>query len=603
MCQEIKMRIQKLRELMKERGIDAYIIPSADNHQSEYVGEYFKAREYMTGFTGSAGTAIVMMDEAGLWTDGRYFLQAENQLKDTGIELYRIGNPGVPSIEKFLIDKMPESGVLGFDGRLIAMKEGSNFEQKLAGKKVSIKYDEDLVDLIWENRPELSKEKVFYLEEKYSGESTTSKLKRVREYMNATSSNYHILTSLDDIAWLFNIRGNDVKYSPFILSYAIIGLEDSKLFIDESKLSDEIKSILAHDKIELRPYNEIYEAVKEFKDSDTILLDPNRMNYALYKNLSPVSTKAEATNPTVLFKAMKNKTELDNMRNAQIKDGVALTKLMYWIKNNYKNEEITELSASDKLEEFRKQQDGYLWQSFAPICAFKDHAAMMHYSATEESNVRLVDGHLFLIDTGGNYYEGSTDITRTMALGEVSSEIKTHFTAVVRGMINLSRAKFLYGCRGYNLDILARQPIWDLDLDYKCGTGHGIGYLLSIHEGPCGFRWYVAPHIDDSNVLEEGMVITNEPGIYIDGSHGIRIENELVIRKGTQNIQGQFMYMEAITFVPIDLDAIDVKLMNREEREYLNNYHKMVYEKISPFLTEEEKIWLKEYTREINPHH
>ncbi len=603
MSQDIRTKIQKLRELMKERRIDAYIIPSDDNHQSEYVGDYFKAREYMTGFTGSAGTAVVMMDKVGLWTDGRYFLQAENQLKGTGIELYKAGNSGVPTVEEFLVDKMPQSGVLGFDGRLIAIKQGSNFEKKLSEKKVSIKYDEDLVDLVWEDRPEISKEKVFYLEEKYSGESTASKLKRLREYMNSIGSNYHILTSLDDIAWLFNIRGNDVKYSPLVLSYAIIGLEKSTLFIDESKLSDEIKSMLTNDKVQLKAYNDIYEAVKEFKKSDTVLLDPNRINYALYKNISPLATKAEATNPTILFKAMKNKTELENMRKAQIKDSVSLTKLMYWIKNNYKTEEITELNVSDKLEEFRKQQEGYLWQSFDPICAFKEHAAMMHYSATEESNVRLTQGHLFLIDTGGNYNEGSTDITRTLALGEVSSEIKTHFTAVVRGMINLSRAKFLYGCKGLNLDILARQPIWDMDLDYKCGTGHGVGYLLNIHEGPCGFRWYVSPYVDDNNVLEEGMVITNEPGVYIDGSHGIRIENELVVRKGIQNIQGQFMYMETITFVPIDLDAIDVKLMNREEREYLNDYHKMVYEKISPFLTEEERVWLKEYTREINPHY
>lgn len=602
MSQEIKSRIEKLRELMKKRGIDAYIIPSSDNHQSENVGEYFKAREYMTGFTGSAGTAVVMMDEAGLWTDGRYFLQAENQLKDTGIDLFKIGNPDVPTVEKFIIDNMPSSGTLGFDGRLIAMKEGSNFEQKLKDKNVSIKYDEDLIDLIWDDRPELSKEAVFYLEEKYSGESTTSKLGRVRAYMQTVDANYHILTSLDDIAWLFNIRGNDVMYSPLILSYAVIGMDKSELFIDESKLSDEIKAILAKDDIILKPYNDIYDAVKAFSSQDTVLLDPQRINYAMYKNLSPIATKAQTANPTILFKAMKNETELKNMKAAQIKDGAALTKLMYWIKNNYKNQEITEITVSEKLEELRKEQEGYLWQSFAPICAFKDHAAMMHYSATKESDVKLEEGHLFLIDTGGNYYEGSTDITRTMAIGEVTKELKTHFTAVVRGMINLSRAKFLYGCRGYNLDILARQPIWDLDLDYKCGTGHGIGYLLNIHEGPAGIRWYVAPHIEDSSTLEEGMVLTNEPGIYIDGSHGIRIENELIVRKGTKNNQGQFMYMEAITFVPIDLDAIDVSQMNKEERAYLNTYHKMVFEKISPFLNQEEKNWLEDYTKEINPH-
>lgn len=594
-----RTRIEKLRELMKKEGIDIYIVPSSDNHQSEYVGEYFKSRQFITGFAGSAGTAVITMDKAGLWTDGRYFIQAENQLKGSGVRLYKMSTPGFPKVEEFLKEEMPANGVLGFDGRTIGLKEGNSYKMKLSDKNVSIKYDKDLIDEIWNDRPAMACEKVFELDVKYAGESLEEKLERVRNIMKEEGASHHILTTLDDIAWLFNLRGSDVMYSPLFLSYAVVGENEAILFTDEKKLSDEIKKHLEKDNVRILPYDDIYEFVKGFNADNTVMLDPVRINYALYLNIPEETKIVERENPEIIFKAVKNETELENTRKAHIKDGVASVKLMYWLKTGIGKEKITELDVAEKYDEFRKQQEGYLWQSFSPICAFKDNAAMMHYSATKDSNAELSEGHLMLTDTGGNYYEGTTDITRTYALGEVPQLIKEHFTAVARGMINLSKVRFLYGARGLNLDILARGPMWDLDIDYKCGTGHGVGYLLNIHEGPQGFRWQMVPGKSETHILEEGMVITNEPGIYIEGSHGIRIENELIVRKGDSNVFGTFMYLEPITFVPIDLDAIDPELMNKDEIKYLNWYHSEVYKKISPYLDEDEKEWLRKYTRSI----
>ncbi|MDD3141469.1 MAG: aminopeptidase P family N-terminal domain-containing protein [Lachnospiraceae bacterium] len=593
----IPERITRLRALMNEKHIDAYIIPSADNHQSEYVGDHFKSRAFITGFTGSAGTAVITKEEVGLWTDGRYFLQAEQQLVGSGITLFKMGNPGVPTTEDYLANVLPVNGTLGFDGRLIAMEEGNQLANVLARKNVSINYDFDLVDVIWENRPELADEPVFALDVKYSGESTSAKLTKLRATMRDMKATVHIITSLDDIGWLLNIRGNDVEYSPLILSYAIITMDKVDLFIKESKLNDTIKSSLKKDGVIFHPYNAIYEEVKKFNSNDILLIDPAKINYALYNNISLDVTKIEKANPTILFKAMKNEVELANIRNAHIKDGVAHTKFIYWLKENIGKIKITEMSASDKLEEFRAAQDGFLWPSFEPICAFREHAAIVHYTSSPETDLELESGYLFLSDTGGNYYEGSTDITRTIALGEISKEQKAHFTMVARSNLNLAHTRFLYGCCGYNLDIIARQPFWDMNLNYNHGTGHGIGYLLNIHEGPTGFRWQMRAH--EAHPFEEGMVITDEPGIYISDSHGIRTENELIVRKGEANEYGQFMYFEPVTFVPIDLDALLPELMAPSEKEFLNSYHKKVYDLIAPHLTTDEKAWLKHNTRAI----
>ncbi len=590
-------RVQRLRSLMAEKGIDAYVVPTADFHQSEYVGEHFKARKFITGFSGSYGTAVITKDDGGLWTDGRYFFQAENQLSGSGIRLMKMFVGDTPSITEYLQANIPEGGAVGFDGRVLSMGEGQEYEEALSAKNIRIHYSDDLIDAIWEDRPSLSKKPAFFLEEKYSGESSASKLARVRKAMAEKGADSHIIASLDDVCWLLNIRGDDVDFFPLLLSYAVVTMDKAELYVDGSKLDDRIREELSKNNVSIHPYNDIYEDIKSLSPDSTTMIDPMKMNYALYKNI-PCKI-VEAANPTILMKAMKNDVELENVKEAHIKDGIAITKFMYWIKNRYDKEPITELSSAAKLTELRSAQEGYISDSFEPLCAFADHAAMMHYSPSEETDVQLKSGAFFLNDTGGGYYEGSTDITRTFVLGSVDQQMKKYFTAVVRAMMRLSRARFLYGCYGYNLDVLARGPIWDLDLDYQCGTGHGVGYLGNIHEAPTGFRWYVVPSKNEHHQLEEGMVITDEPGIYEDGQFGIRIENEFIVRKGTKNKYGQFMYFETVTFAPIDLDGIDPEEMSRDEREWLNNYHKDVYEKIGPHLTDEEREWLKGYTRAI----
>lgn len=595
----IKERLAKLREYMSEKNIDAYIIPSSDNHQSEYVGDHFKCREFISGFTGSAGTVVVTMEEAGLWTDGRYFIQAEKELEGSTIKLFKMGEEGVPTTEEYLYESLKDGKTLGFDGRVICAKEGINLEKKLAKKNIKIVYDYDLVGMIWNDRPDLSTAKAFLLDVKYAGETFSSKLNRVRESMKEKNANVHVITTLDDIAWLFNIRGGDVKFNPVVLSYALITLDKVYLFVDENKLNEEILNELSKENVEIKPYNDIYEFIKTLDKNDKILLDSTKINYAILNNIPSEVEKVDEFNPTMFMKAQKNPIELENIRNSHVKDGVAFTKFMYWLKNNVGKIEISELSASKKLEDLRREQEGFIEPSFGTIAGYRDHAAMMHYSATKESDAKLEASDLFLIDSGGQYFDGTTDITRTIALGKINDELKKHFTAVARGMINLSMAKFLYGVRGYNLDILARRPMWNMGIDYKCGTGHGIGFLLNVHEAPNGFRWRIIPDRFDSAVLEEGMVTTNEPGIYVEGSHGIRTENELVVRKAEKNEYGQFMEFEVVTLAPIDLDAIDPEEMNKEEKAYLNWYHELVYNKVSPFLTEDEKTWLKEYTKAI----
>ncbi len=593
----IAERITALRALMAERGYDVYMVPTDDNHQSEYVGEHFKARAFITGFTGSAGTAVITKDEAGLWTDGRYFIQAAQQLEGTGVTLFKMGEPGVPTVEDYIADVLPQNGTLGFDGRVVAMGEGQALVDAVAPKNGNINYSEDLIDLIWEDRPSLSEKPAFALGEEYTGESTASKLERIRKAMKEAGANVHVIAALDDVCWTTNLRGDDIEFFPLLLSYAVITMDDMKLYIDERKLTDEMKANLAKDNISLRPYNAVYEDVKELSDSDVIMVDPARLNYALYNNLPKNAKVVELTNPTVLMKATKNDVEIKNIINAHIKDGVAMTKFMYWLKQNVGKIEITEISAAEKLESFRKEQEGYLWQSFEPICGSGEHAAIVHYAATPETNIPVVTDGLFLTDTGGGYMEGSTDITRTFAFGNLTDRMKEDFTTVLLCNLRLARAVFLYGTCGYNLDILARMPAWERGINYNHGTGHGVGYLMNIHEASSGFR--IAIRDREKAPIEAGMVLTDEPGIYIEGSHGIRTENELLARNGQKTEYGQFMYFEPITYVPIDLDAVVPEMMTTEDKEQLNAYHAKVYELIAPKLSEEEREWLKEYTRAI----
>ncbi|MBR5127815.1 MAG: aminopeptidase P family protein [Roseburia sp.] len=593
----IQERLQALRAEMKKRGVDIYVIPTADFHESEYVGEYFKARAYMTGFSGSAGTAVVTMTEAGLWTDGRYFVQAERQLEGTGVTLFRMAEEGVPTIEEYLTKELPEGGCLGFDGRVVNTAWGKKLATVAEKKNSKLYVDEDLVGLIWTDRPALAKTAPFILEEKYVGKSVAEKLAGVRAKMEEAGADTHILTCLYDIAWLLNIRGNDIDCVPVVMSYLVMNREECIWFLQEEVLDDTVKTYLAENQIITKPYDSIYEYVKTIPATAKVLLSESGVNYRICNNLQEGITVINQSNPTELMRAMKNPIEVDNTRKAHVKDGVAFTKFMYWLKNNIGKIPMTEISASDYLEARRREQEGFVELSFHTISAYGPNAAMMHYSATPESNAELKPEGFLLVDSGGHYYEGSTDITRTMALGPITEEMREHFTAVCRSNMNLANARFLYGCSGLNLDILARGPLWDLNIDYKCGTGHGIGYLLNVHEGPNGFRWRIVPERKDSGTLEEGMITTDEPGVYLEGKYGIRTENELVCHKGEKNEYGQFMYFENITYAPIDLDAIDPEAMTKRERAMLNEYHAMVYRVLSPYMTAEENEWLKQYTR------
>lgn len=591
---KITEKIAKLKELMKERGIDYYIIPSADYHQSEYVGDYFKGREWISGFTGSAGTVVVTQNEVGLWTDGRYFIQAEKQLQGSGITLFKMGEEGVPTFIQYIVNNIQSGETLGFDGKVLATNTVLDFEAKFKDKKVNFNFEFDLVGEIWRDRPSLPASQVFVLEEKFTGESVEKKLTRVRNILEEENCDVNIITSLDDIAWIFNIRGNDVKNNPVNLAYAAITVDKAVLYIGEEKLNSEVEKYLYKNGVEVRDYFEIYEDMERVSNSNIIMMDLNKVNYTIFKKLNPEIKVIDRSNPSTIMKACKNKVELENLRNSHVKDGVAVTKFMYWLKNSIGKEEITEMSATQKLESFRKEQELYIEPSFDTIAAYESNAAMMHYKSTPETDRRLEAKNLFLVDSGGQYFDGTTDITRTFVLGECSEELKKHFTLVLKGMINLSKVKFLYGVTGTNLDILARQALWNIGIDYKCGTGHGVGFLLNVHEGPQGIRVQYNPQ-----VLEEGMNVTNEPGVYIAGSHGIRLENELIVQKAEKTEFGQFMKFETMTYAPLDLDGVIKELLSKEEIEYLNNYHQMVYEKVSPYLTLEEKEWLKEYTRAI----
>ena len=522
----IKERLMKLREEMNKEGMQAYIIPTSDFHETEYVSEYFAARKYMSGFTGSAGVLVVLLDKAGLWTDGRYFIQAANQLAGSGIDLMKQGQEDTPSIEEYIVTNLTQGSIVGFDGRVMNVNDANKYKQAFMMHDIKMVTDKDLVGRIWDDRPALPCTETFHYDEKYAGKSISDKLTQVREAMKGYNCRSHIVTKIDEIAWLYNLRAHDVPHFPVALAYTIIKENDAMIYIDASRLDEESKTLFAQNHIQVKDYEAIYEDVKTLEGP--VLVDGNFVNSKIVYTLNTEIVYAQ--DPIVLLKAMKNEIELANTRNAHIKDGVACTKFMYWLMQNVNNG-ISEMSAQEKLQELRKEQADYLEDSFNTICAYKEHAAMMHYSSNEETNVELKPEGMLLVDSGGQYLDGTTDITRTFVLGSITEEEKKWFTLALKGHIRLEKANFLYGCRGLNLDILARGPLWDLDMDYQCGTGHGVGHLSNVHEAPNGFRWKIVPERNDSCVLEEGMITSNEPGVYVEGEFGIRHENEMVFRE------------------------------------------------------------------------
>lgn len=583
---------------MKEKKIDAYLVATDDFHGSEYVGDYFKCRKYITGFTGSAGTAIITQDMAGLWTDGRYFIQAADQLRDTTIELFKSGEPGVPTVHQFLNDKLEEGMCLGFDGRTVSAREAEELQELLQEKHITFSVNDDLIGEIWEDRPVLSCEPVMELDVRWTGKSRADKIAEIREQMKAKEADTFILTSLDDIAWLLNIRGNDIHCCPVVLSYLVMMENELRLYANAAAFSEEIRSNLEADGVKIYPYDDVYSYVQTISSDKKVLLSRANVNSRLVSNIPSEVTILDEPNLTLLPKAVKNKTEMENERIAHIKDGIAVTKFIHWLKKNVTRTTITELSAAEKLYQFRSKQEHFLGDSFDPIIAYGTHAAIVHYSAIEATDIPLEARGMVLADTGGHYLEGTTDITRTIVLGPVTAKEKKFFTAVLRGNLNLAAAKFKYGCTGLNLDYLARGPLWELGEDYNHGTGHGVGYLLNVHEGPNSFRWKNLPG-NPAPVLEEGMITSDEPGYYLENEFGIRHENLVLCKKAEKTSFGQFMCFEPLTMVPFDLEGINPEEMTERERKLLNDYHQKVYTTISPYLDEEEKEWLKQATREI----
>lgn len=574
-------KLDRIRKLMNQRGIDAYIVLSDDYHGSEYVGEYFKEREYLSGFTGSAGSLVILQDEAGLWTDGRYFLQAEEQLQGTGITLYREGITGVPTIYTFLQDKLKKGRTVAYDGRAVNGLFGLILKKQL--KDMNYLEDMDLAGEIWDDRPPVSEEKIWFLEEEYTGESTKEKLKRIRAKYTADR---HLISTLDDIAWILNIRGNDIEYTPVALAYLIIEKDYAILYISKKAVSSEIEKKLSEEDIRIREYDHIFEDLENM--SGTVFMDKKACSMALIKACEKSMTIIPGVNPSSYMKACKNEVEIENMRKAHLKDGIAVTRFIYDLK--HRKEDISEMEAGELLEGFRKQGEQYLGQSFAPIIASGSHGAIVHYEATEKKDKTIEKDGFVLMDTGGHYMQGTTDITRTITLGELTAKQKEYYTAVLAGNLNLAAAHFTKGSTGGNLDVLARTPLWDLGEDYRHGTGHGVGYLLSVHEGPNNIR------LRNANIpFAGGMVTSDEPGVYFEGEYGIRLENLMLCH----DLKNGFMEFETLTLVPFERKAILPEKLTEKQLETLNNYHRKVYESLSPYLDEDERKWLGEQTASL----
>lgn len=585
--------LEKLRKVMKSENIDYYIIPSSDFHQSEYVADYFKGREFISGFTGSAGVLLVGLDEAFLWTDGRYFIQAEKELKGSGISLMKQKTPGYPSLEEWIESNIKENQCLAFDGEVFSVNQYKTYLKLSKENKFNIKVDRDLLSDIWKARPSLPKDKIFLHNEKFCGKYANEKLKEVREYMKSKEADNFILSSLDDIAWLCNIRGRDIKFNPVALSYMIIKMNEAILYIDNDKLDIEIIKKLNSEGIVIREYSSIFDDTRNIVGK--VLIDENKLNAKVYKELSKDINIINEINITTNLKAIKNSTEIANWEVSQVRDGVAMVRFIKWLRENVGKEKISEISASEKLTSIRACGENYVGDSFNTIAGYKEHAAMMHYSANEESDYELKEEGMFLVDSGAQYFDGTTDITRTFILGDISTEEKRDYTLVLKGHIALATAKFLKGTTGVNLDVLARRPLWNYGIDYKCGTGHGVGFFLNVHEGPQGIR-------PEGNTipLEPGMILTNEPGVYKKDKYGIRTENTLIVEKDFISEEfGEFYKFRTISYCPIDIRGIDINLLDNEERKWINDYHKLVFDKLSPYLNEEEKEFLKEETKEI----
>ena len=587
-------KLAGLRNLMKNSGIDLYLIPSTDPHLGEYIPDHWRIILWLTGFTGSSGTIIVTDNFAGIWTDSRYFIQAENQLKDTGFVLMNPPLSEKSDLNAWMSGHLTSGSVIALDGRLFSIDHIRRIEMSLGGRNISINPNIDLITDLWTDRPPMPVSPAFDHSVIFCGKERSVKIAEVREQMKIKSADYHLLTSTDDIMWLLNIRGNDVRYSPLMISFAVIGEDQIILFTEESKIPFRLASEFDRLEIVMLPYEETAGILSTLSPEATVLLNPLTTSAALYYSLSKeMKILEDMTIPTRL-KAIKNNTEIENIRKVMVRDGVALSKFFYWLENNTGSETISELSLGEKIDKLRSDGENYLGPSFSTIVAFNQNGALPHYNANKESDKSIGANGILLVDSGGQYLDGTTDITRTISTGTPSSQQKRDFSLVLRGMINLAQAKFPAGSKGYQLDSLARRSLWENGLNYGHGTGHGVGFCLNVHEGPQSISPGFGP--DAKTVIEPGMLISDEPAIYREGEYGIRIENLTLCTEDKETDFGKFLKFETVSLCYIDKSLIDISLLDKKEIDWLNSYHADVYNKLSPFLTSEEKIWLRNKT-------
>lgn len=604
MNQMIMDRLKELRNKMAENGIDYYMMPTSDYHNSEYSADFFKVREFFSNFSGSNGTLVVSANWAGLWTDGRYFIQAEREIDGTGVTLYRMLDKGVPTIKEYLSEQMQKGQCLGFDGLVNAADILVDFEETLKEEQITFRYDLDLAADIWKDRPALPCTKVYLLSDELCGRSFQEKLQEVRQQMKEAGAKTHFLSKLDDIMWLTNLRADDVECNPVALSYCLVTEDCFYLFLQKKALTPEVEDYAGKNGILLEDYHSVVDFLRTFHPDSDILYDQKNISYTLYRLLQDAAKRAgvsliDQMNPTTLLKAVKNETELKNIREVYRRDSAVLTRFIYWLKQNVGKQEITEYSAATKLDHMRSEIPGFVELSFPTISAYGANAAMMHYEATKDKTATLKPEGMLLVDSGATYMGGTTDVTRTIVLGPISEEIKKHYTLSVMSMLRLANLIFLQGSNGVTLDLAAREPMWKNHMDYKCGTGHGIGYMLNVHEGPQRIAWRSAQGSVAAEIMD-GMIVSDEPGVYKEGSHGIRIENILEVQKDLENSDGQFLKFGMLTYAPIDLEAIDPKYMQQEDIDHLNAYHQAVYDKVEPLIEEPEiKVWLKQATRAV----
>jgi len=580
-----------LREAMAEAGVSAYIVPGTDPHAGEYIADHWKEREWISGFDGSVGTAVVTLRQAGVWVDSRYYLQAEEQLTETGYEPMKIGLTETLEIIPWIAKQLKAGDKVGVNPQMFSMNAYAAIKKELAVHGMVL-LSVDLISKIWSDRPAIPQKTCFVYPVEYAGTSCSDKLSLLRKELRNSFADVFVITALDDIAWLFNIRGKDVSYNPVVIAYAMVSAESATLYISPEKLTDATKAYFEEEGINLKDYLEIYKDLKELPFSCKVLTDGTRLNQSLLEAIPAVCEKINQMSPVFKLKSIKNEVELAGVRNAMLKDGVALTRFFMWLEKNVASGALTEVSIAEKLYNFRAEQENFFGESFGTIAGYAAHGAIVHYKADEKSDVSILPENLLLLDSGGQYLEGTTDITRTILLGTPTQQQKADYTLVLKGHIGIATAVFPSGTRGAQLDILARKAMWDRYMNYGHGTGHGVGHFLNVHEGPQNIRMDENPA-----TLQPGMLLSNEPGLYRTGEYGIRTENLIHVVEAVKTDFGQFLKFETLTYFPIDVTLIDKELMTQGEIDWLNAYHQEVYEKLSPFLTKEEGRWLKEKTK------